>query len=50
MFERNFLIVELELPEFMKVHSVFYVTLLSHDPLPGSRQKPHEPVIAENGE
>ena len=53
VFERNPLIVELELPEFMKVHSVFYVTLLSHvvtDPLPGQRQEPHEPVIAENGE
>ena len=53
MFERNPLIVELELPKFIKVHSVFHVTLLSHvvtDPLPGQRQEPHEPVIAENGE
>ena len=53
MFERNSLIVKLELPEFMKVHSVFHVTLLSHvvtDPLPGQRQEPHEPVIAENDE
>ena len=53
MFERNPLIVKLELPEFMKVHSVFHVTLLSHvvtDPLSGQRQEPHEPVIAENDE
>ena len=53
MFERNPLIVELELPESMKVHPVFHVTLLSHvatDPLPGQRQEPREPVIAENGE
>ena len=53
MFKRNPLIVELELSESMKVHSVFHVTLLSHvatDPLPGQRQEPREPVIAENGE
>ena len=53
MFERNSLIVKLELPEFIKVHSVFHVTLLSHvitDPLPGQRQEPREPVIAENDE
>ena len=51
MFKRNPLIVKLELPEFMKVHSVFHVTLLSHvttDSLSGQRQEPHEPVIAEN--
>ena len=53
MFERNSLIVKLELPEFMKVHSVFYITLLSYvitDSLPGQRQESREPVIAENGE
>ena len=53
MFERNPLIVELELPESMKVHPVFHVTLLSHvttDLLSGQCQEPHEPVIAENGE
>ena len=53
VFERNPLIVKLELPEFMKVHSVFYVTLLSHvatDSLPGQRQEPRELIIAENGE
>ena len=38
IFEKNSLVIELKLPEFMKVHSVFHVTLLSHvatDPLPG---------------
>ena len=53
VFKRNPLIVKLELPESMKVHPVFYVTLLSHvatDPLPGQCQEPREPVIAENGE
>ena len=53
VFERNPLIVKLELLKFMKVHSVFHITLLSHvatDPLPDQRQKPCEPVIAENGE
>ena len=53
MFKRNSLIVELELSEFMKVHSVFYVILLSYvitDPLPDQCQEPREPVIAENGE
>ena len=45
MFERNSLIVKLELSEFMKVHSVFYVTLLSYvitDLLSDQCQKPHE--------
>ena len=53
MFERNSLIVKLELLKSMKVHSVFHVTLLSHvvtDPLSGQRQEPCEPVIAENSE
>ena len=52
MFERNPLIVKLELSEFMKVHSVFHVILLSHvvtDSLSGQCQEPHESVIAENG-
>ena len=38
VFEKNSLVIELKLPEFMKVHSVFHITLLSHvatDPLPG---------------
>ena len=53
VFEKNSLVIELKLPEFMKVHSVFHVTLLSHvttDPLSGQRQELWEPVIAENGE
>ena len=51
MFERNSLIVKLELLKSMKVHSVFHVILLSYvitDSLPGQRQEPHKPVIAEN--
>ena len=51
MFERNPLIVELELSEFMKVHSVFHVTLLSqmaNDSLSDQRQESHDLVIAEN--
>ena len=53
VFEKNPLVIELELPESMKVHPVFHATLLSHvatDPLPGQRQEPREPVVAENGE
>ena len=53
IFEKNSLVIELKLPEFMKVHSVFHITLLSHvatDPLPGQRQEPWEPVVAENSE
>ena len=30
IFEKNSLVIELELSEFMKVHSVFHVILLSH--------------------
>ena len=53
IFEKNSLVIELELPESMKVHSVFHATLLSHvatDPLPGQHQELWEPVVAENGE
>ena len=38
IFEKNSLVIELKLSEFMKVHSVFHIILLSHvttDPLPG---------------
>ena len=51
MFERNSLIVKLELSEFMKVYSVFHVTLLSYvitDSLSDQRQESRESVIAEN--
>ena len=43
IFEKNPLVIELKLPESMKVHSVFHITLLSHvatDPLPGQHQEP----------
>ena len=43
VFEKNSLVIELELPESMKVHSVFHATLLSHvatDPLSGQCQEP----------
>ena len=53
IFDRNPLVAELELPESMKVHPVFHANLLSHvatDPLPGQRQEPRAPVVAENGE
>ena len=43
IFEKNPLVIELKLPESMKVHPVFHATLLSHvatDPLPGQRQEP----------
>jgi len=53
VFEKNSLIVELELSEFMKIHSVFHVTLLSHvtiDSLLDQRQESRELVVAENDE
>ena len=30
IFEKNSLVIELKLSEFMKIHSVFHITLLSH--------------------
>ena len=36
----------------MKVYPIFYTSLLNHvaqDPLPGQRQEPREPVVAEDG-
>jgi hypothetical protein len=44
---------ELELPDSMKIHPVFYVSLLelaSNDPLPGQSQLPPPPVIIEEME
>ena len=35
----------------MKVHPIFYTSLLNYvtqDPLPGQRQEPREPVVAED--
>ncbi len=42
VFKNNFLIIELNLSVFMKVHSVFHITLLNHitsDLLLSQRQK-----------
>ena len=42
IFEKNPLVIELELSKFMKVHSVFHITLLSHvatDSLSGQCQE-----------
>ncbi len=53
VFKKNSLIVELKLSEFMKIHSVFHVTLLSHvtiDSLLDQRQESRELVVAENDE
>ncbi len=53
VFEKNSLIVELELSEFMKIHSVFHVTLLSHvtiNSLLNQRQESCKLVVAENDE
>ena len=43
IFEKNSLVIELKLSEFMKVHPVFHITLLSHvatDSLSGQCQEP----------
>ena len=53
VFEKNPLVIELKLSEFMKIHSVFHITLLSYmatDPLSGQCQELWEPVITENSE
>ena len=53
IFEKNSLVIELKLSEFMKVHSVFHITLLSHvttDSLSGQRQEPWELIVTENSE
>ena len=50
---RNHLVVELELPESMKIHPVFHANFLSHiatDSLSNQIQAFREPVIAKNGE
>ena len=43
VFEKNSLVIEVKLPESMKVHPVFHATLLSHvatDPLSDQCQEP----------
>ena len=53
IFEKNSLVIELKLSEFMKVYSVFHITLLSHvttDSLSGQRQEPWELIVTENSE
>ena len=53
IFEKNSLVIELKLSEFMKVHSVFHIILLSHvttNSLSGQCQEPWEPVVTENSE
>ena len=53
VFKNNFLIIELNLSTFMKIHLIFYVTLLSHitsDLLSSQHQKSWELVIIKNDE
>ena len=51
VFKNNFLIIELNLSAFMKIHSIFHDILLNHiasDLLSNQRQKSQELVIIEN--
>ncbi len=53
VFENNSLIIELNLSAFMKIHSIFHVTLLNHiasDFLSSQRQKFQEFIVIENDE
>ncbi len=53
VFKNNFLIIELNLSAFMKIHSIFHVTLLSHiasDSLSNQRQKSQELIVIKNDE
>ncbi len=53
IFKNNFLIIELNLSTFMKIHSIFHVILLSHiisDSLSSQHQKSQELVIIKNNE
>ena len=53
VFPNNPLIVQLELPGTVKIHPVFHVNLLQHDPadpFPGQHPVPRDPVIAEDGQ
>ncbi len=52
-YSLNPLVIELSLPESMKIHPVFHASLLQHtaqDPLPGQIPEPREPVVTEEGE
>ncbi len=51
VFKKNFLIIELNLSAFMKIHSIFHVILLSHiacDSLSNQRQKSQELIVIKN--
>ncbi len=53
IFKNNFLIIELNLSAFMKIHSIFHVTFLNHitsDFLLSQRQKSWELIIIKNDE
>ncbi len=53
IFENNLLIIKLNLSAFMKIHSIFYVILLSHiasDSLSSQYQKLRELIIVKNDE
>ncbi len=53
VFKNNSLIIELNLSIFMKIHSIFYVILLSHitsDLLSNQHQKSQEFIIVKNDE
>ncbi len=51
VFENNFLIIKLDFSTFMKIHSVFHVTLLNYitsDFLLNQRQKSQELIVIKN--
>ncbi len=53
VFKNNSLIIELNLSTFMKIHSIFYVILLSHiasDLLSNQHQKFQELIVIKNDE
>ena len=53
VFKNNSLIIKLNLSAFMKIHLIFYVTLLNHiasDFLSSQRQKSQELIIIKNDE
>jgi len=53
VFKNNFLIIELNLSAFMKIHSIFHVIFLNHitsDFLSSQRQKSWELIVIKNDE